>query len=167
MLRAVSRGCVRRVLPALIGGVLLAVAGAAAAGEVAPADPYPLRGTHTTLTVTGDDGAPVPGAVVEAIYRPSSETEARETLAPTGADGTVDWEPRVAGIVTLVARSGPGETAPEIARRSVAVRFGGFPGPGILIMALAGLLLFGGAALGFVALMRSPEPETADELPST
>ena len=100
---------------------------------------------------------------LRARYRPNSETAHTADLGTTGADGTVAWTPDDAGVVLLEA--GP-EDAP-LAQTRVSVRFGAFPPLGLLVMVVAALLLFGGAAMGFVWLMRGPEPLPTDEPPST
>lgn len=148
--------------------VALLAAGAAAtpawAAEVVVAEQYPLRGVATTITVS-EAGAPLAGAEVEALYRPNSQTSFTETVGATDAAGRLSWVPRDAGIVTLSARpAGGGDT---LAAHTVAVRYGGFPASGLTIMVVAGLLLFGGAALGLVELLRSDKPTPATEPPST
>lgn len=121
---------------------------------------FPVRGETSTVTVTGEGGEPVGSRVVEVTYRPNSETSSTEELPATDAAGQVAWTPRDAGIVTLAVG--------DEASHNVAVRFGSFPGSGLAIMILAGLLLFGGAGLGFLVLLRSPDAaEEAPEPPST
>jgi len=102
--------------------------------------------------------------VIEAHYRPNSETDSTELLPPTDPAGRVAWVPGDAGIVTLTARA-PGDEAP-VATLNVAVRYGRFPLQGLGIMILAGVLLFGGAALGFVRLLGA-EALPPEEPPST
>lgn len=143
----------------------LAAPAAVRAGEIHLADPYPQRGRTTILTVV-EDGAPVPGAALEVLYRPNSETSHATTLT-AGADGRVEWVPEDAGLATLTARAAPG--AELLAGVNVAVRFGGFPAAGAVIMILAACLLFGGVIVGFVSLLRQgpTPPEEAVEPPST
>jgi hypothetical protein len=153
------------------GAALLAVAAAlaaalpAAGGEIHLDEQYPLRGRATRVEVVDDGGRPVAGAVVEALYRPNSQTSHRAALAPTDAAGATAWVPEDAGIVTLTARApGAGDASPPLATTNVAVRYGGFPAPGVFIMLLAGVLLFGGAAAGMWMLLGAPP---AVEPPST
>jgi len=157
----------------LAGGTLAARAqsGEPAPGDAAPApatelqvaDAYPLRDRPVVVTVTRG-GAPLPGAVVSVHYRPNSEIAHVETLPPTGADGRVLWTPSYAGIATLETPGGEGWGP---ATRSVAVRFGAFPSLGKLVMAIAALLLFGGAGLGFYLLLTEPQGPPTAEPPST
>jgi hypothetical protein len=140
----------------------LAAAAPAAAVEIVIASDSPLRGEPVAVTVT-DGGAPVAGARVEAHYRPNSQTASREELAPTGADGRTEWTPHLAGIVTLAVLDPEGGAPP--ASVNTAVRMGYFPASGIAVMVIAGLLLFGGAAIGMTMLLREGPP--AVEPPST
>lgn len=148
----------RSILTAL---VVVVVPSVLEAQEIRVGQEFPVRGETTTLTVTGADDQPRIGDVVQVTYRPNSETLSTETLPPTDAAGRVDWTPRDAGIVTLAVE--------DLASHNVAVRFGRFPGAGLGIMILAGLLLFGGAGVGFVTLLQSPEPAEplVGEPPST
>lgn len=147
--------------------------GTAAAGslELPPTPPYersyPLLGDAVALRVLDDDGRPVRAAVVEVVYRPNSQTVHRAELAPTGEDGTTAWTPEYAGIVALTAHAGAAG-GPTVASAQVAVRYGGFPASGLAVMLVAGVLLFGGALLGFVELMRGgAAPPAAAGTPST
>jgi hypothetical protein len=145
--------------------VLLALVPTAGLGyELHLEDAYPVRdrGVHVTVT---RDGAPAAGVVVEVHYRPNSQTTSVETLPLTDEAGTTEWRPSDAGIVTLVARWPDSEEI--LTTRNVAVRFGGFPGEGILVLLVAGVLLFGGAVLGFVRLLRPPPHVPVEEPPST
>ncbi len=144
-------------------GLVLAGAAPAAATELRLADRFPLRDRPVTVTVTRD-GSPVAGALVTVRYRPNSELAHVEPLPPTGADGRVTWTPTDAGIVTLET---PGDAGAGPATLSVAVRFGAFPGLGVLVMVIAAILLFGGAGLGFYLLINEPQGPPAHEPPST
>lgn len=141
----------------------LAAAVPAAAVEIELASDSPLRGEPVAVTVS-DDGAPLADARVEAHFRPNSQTARREELPPTGPDGRVEWTPTEAGIVTLSVLD-PGGGAP-LASVNTAVRRGYFPASGIAVMVTAGLLLFGGAAVGLKMLL-SEGPPPAIEPPST
>ena len=139
----------------------------AAAVELSIADERPLRGEPVRLTVSAG-AVPAPGALVEAIYRPNSSTTYREPLPPADSSGTVFWTPRDAGPVTLEVRLAADLETPPATSRTVAVRYPGFPPSGLAIMLLAGVLLLGGAALGFVMLLTGPRAKLpSDEPPST
>lgn len=149
------------VVALLVTGLLAGVLpGVAAAAGIEVADTFPTRGEATELRVETGEG-PLAEVVVEALYRPNSETASSEELPPTDDHGTVRWVPRDAGIVTLsvVGRSD--------LSRNVAVRFGTFPRNGVAIMIVAGLLLFGGAAFGFRMLLGPPRFTPEEEPPST
>lgn len=148
---------------AAVLGLVLAGTRPAPATELHLAESYPLRDRPVTVTVTRA-GAPVAGAVVSVRYRPNSELAHVEALPPTGPDGRVLWTPTDAGIATLEAPGGQGEGPATL---SVAVRFGAFPGLGVLVMVIAAILLFGGAGFGFYLLMGEPQGPPAHEPPST
>lgn len=160
----------RSVVPALALAAWSVAAAGPALGQAADAAPvivaddaYPLRGEITAIRVEGADGRPLAGVALRARYRPNSETAHTADLGVTDAAGRVEWTPDDAGVVLLEA----GDPAAPVAQHRVSVRFGGFPPLGLLVMAVAALLLFGGAALGFAWLMRAPRPLPADEPPST
>jgi hypothetical protein len=175
---------VRNALRGWAGGLAAAAALALSAWPAAPAGageivlpptppyerPYPLLGEPIRVAVRDEGDHPVAGAVVEVVYRPNSSTSHTAALPPTDAAGVTRWTPAYAGIVALTARTGPepdGEASAEIATARVAVRYGGFPPSGLLVMLVAGVLLFGGAALGFVKLLGGPGPPPTTEAPST
>jgi hypothetical protein len=134
------------------------------AQEIGLAEAFPERGATETLTVVGADGQPVAGAVVSVTYRPNSNTVKSRELRPTDASGRTEWTVEDAGIVTLTATSPDGVSLGSL---NVAVRFGGMPASGLLVMVVAGGLLFGGALLGFVLLLREPPHIPDHEPPST
>ena len=148
-----------RELFALLGvSALLLATGPALGQRITVDEEFPTRGETVTVTVLGADETPLANREVVVTYRPNSETLSTETLKPTNASGQTPWTPKDAGIVTLAAG--------DEASHNVAVRFGSFPGSGLLIMILAGLLLFGGAGWGFAMLLR-PDQQPAHEPPST
>lgn len=149
------------VLVVLAASALLAAVPAAAV-EIALADPRPLLGEPVAVTVT-EGAEPLAGARLEAHYRPNSQTAFRETLPPTDATGRTDWTPSAAGIATLEVLDPAG--GPPLATLNTAVRYGRFPARGIVVMVVAGVLLFGGAALGMKMLLSEGPP--AVEPPST
>jgi hypothetical protein len=143
---------------------LLAYAAPSGAQQIELENVFPLRGATEALTVTDAGGAPVAGATVTATYRPNSQTSRAHELAPTDAAGRTRWTAEDAGIVTLAAKSASGE---PLASRNVSVRFGGMPASGVAVMLIAGTLLFGGALLGMVLLLREPSHAPEHEPPST
>jgi hypothetical protein len=166
-------------LPALAlacAAALLAILGpgpaawAQAAAAEAPAitltadDERPVLGQTVRLTVLAG-ATPLSGARVSAVYRPNSSTTSTEHLAPTDQAGTVFWTPSAAGPVNLQAwPPSVAEGAAPAVTVAVAVRYGGFPLSGLVIMLLAGALLLGGAAFGMTMLLRTP-PDDAEPLP--
>ena len=122
-----------RVLPLLL---LLAAAPLAAQEVVSVTPEQPTRGEPVTVTFS----QPVDSVTV--TYRPGAITAHSETFAPGTA--TFEFTPERAGVVSVAA----GDAA-----RSLSVRFRGAPLGGIVVMVLAGLILFGGAAISLRALL--------------
>jgi len=136
-------------------GLLLA---ARAQADVSAAQDFPKQGTATTVTVTDADGAPLPGAQVTAVYRPGSNVAHTEMLGTTGADGTVAWTPDDAGLVALQATPAATPEAPEPAMMTtnLSVIYRGVPLPGLLVLLVAGITLYGGVIWGFAKLSGPP-----------
>lgn len=162
----------RRAWAGSIAALLLTVLAAAPAfAELAISadEERPLRGDTVRLTVT-DDGAPAAGALVVAVYRPASNTVHREELPPVDASGTVLWTPAYTGPVSLQAWPAGSDLEADrqpAAVLTVAVRFGSFPLAGLIIMIIAGVLLFGGAMTAFWMLLQPTGHPPTEEPPST
>lgn len=107
-----------------------------------------VRGQAVTVSL----GAPSDSLVV--TYRPNSGISVSETLPVTGS--TAQWVPSRAGVVSLEAADGTSA--------NVSVRFDRTPISGLLILILAGLILFGGAAFAMRALLSGGPPATADSI---
>jgi len=119
----------------------------------------PTEGETTRIAVTDADGAPVEGAVVQAVYRPQSEVEHVEEVGVTTESGTLSWTPSGAGVVTLEAVL-PAEEG--TVSKSIPVRFRGVPLTGLLTLVLAGLILYGSVFRGFRTLDSPPPPLPPD-----
>lgn len=83
-------------------------------------------------------------------YRPNSQVSVTEYLSASGPATAFEWTPTQAGVVAIQA--GGSST-------TVSVRFEGVSWSGIGIMAIAGILLFGGATFAFRLLMYGKTPE--------
>ena len=81
-------------------------------------------------------------------YRPNSRIARSDSLA-IGPDGSVTWIPEQAGVVALAVDAGP--------VRNVSVRFAGVPWLGVLVLLVAGTILFGGAAFGLRRMLRGDD----------
>jgi len=148
----------RGVLPVLALVLAGAAAGTAvpARADIAVSPEAPVAGRAATVTVTAGQ-APAAGATVQAIYRPGSEVSHIETVGVTGSDGSVAWTPEDAGVVTLKASiPSPAGKEPVEESRNLSVRFNGAPVFGVVIMILAGVILYGGVILGFRFLGQAP-----------
>lgn len=141
----------RRLLPfAAACGLTLTLAFAAATeAGISTSTDRPVQGEPTRVMVDVD-GTAVSGAVVTAVYRPGSEVSKTVDIGTTTADGSVEWIPEDAGVVTLSAAD---------QSQNVSVQFAGLPLPGLLILLLAGIVLYGGVIRGFRMLAGAPPPE--------
>ena len=151
-----------RTLKYLIILGVLWISGVATATEEIPAlglngDAYPLINTPTQIMISHASYPDLSRFKVTVTYRANSSTSHEEVLSAPNADGYVSWTPQEAGIAILKATApalNAGEEEVTI-NKSVSVRFGGFPPTGILIFALATLILFGGLGL-FIFLNSKP-----------
>ncbi len=116
---------------------LTVLAASASAQDVVSVEPEaPTRGEPVTVTFSA------PADTVAVTYRPGAVTAHTETFTPGTA--TFEFTPERAGVVSV---TGGG------AAQSLSVRFQGAPVSGIVVMILAGLILFGGAALSLRTLL--------------
>lgn len=150
---------------------LLLVPATASGLEIRVGEEYPLRGEPVELSLAGEglDEA----EILRVTYRPNSQTAHEERIPLAGR--LVEWTPEDAGVVRLEVlgtaerEAGTDEPPPVLATHRVSVRFGAFPAPGVTVMAVAAVLLFGGALFGFTMLLTSEKlpPEEEAEPPST
>jgi hypothetical protein len=130
------------LLPLLILVFLFPVS--LAGSSITLSEAYPVLGESMTVML---DGVHDPsGASLWVVYRPNSQTVDADTK-PIGYfsdEGKITWTPRAPGIATITVRD---SESVEIATLNVAICFSSTPASGILVMVLAGLLLFGGAIL--------------------
>lgn len=137
----------------LLAMLVLSVAFSSAA-EVISVDPdFPVQGKEARVRVTNEVGMPLAGARVRVTYRPESRVAVEADIGRTDSFGMVRWVPEDAGIVTLTAESPSGRTT-----RAFSVRFSAVPKLGVLVLALAGIILIGGSARRFKTLLRAERP---------
>ena len=133
----------RALLPFALAAALLAAPASAPAAQAPAPDivsitpEQPRRGEPVTVTFS----APADSVVV--TYRPGAVTATSETFTPGAA--AFEFLPKRAGVVSVAAAGGDGQ--------SLSVRFRGAPLSGVIVMVLAGLILFGGAGLALRALL--------------
>lgn len=87
---------------------------------------------------------------VVVAYRPNSSVVRRDTLKAENPATEFSWTPKKAGVVALSTSS---------ASRNVSVRFQGFSVQGLVVMLLAGCILFGGVIFAFRVLFSKPETQ--------
>ena len=129
--------------PLLLFALLATPAGAQDIVSVEPA--APTRGEPVTVTFS----APVDSVTV--VYRPGAVTATTETFTPNSAAFT--FSPSKAGVVSVAGGDGT---------QSLSVRYVGTPLAGLIVMVLAGLVLFGGASLALRALLSDGHRIEAD-----
>ena len=108
------------------------------AGAVTVSDKFPTTGKSTTIKTDTLE------QTVELTYSPGSKVEAKETVKAQGTR-LVLWRPQRPGVVSIAA--------PNHATKNVSVRFDGVPLSGLVIMMLAGAVLFGGALFSLRSLL--------------
>ncbi len=101
-------------------------------------------------------------------YRPNSAVVRRDTLVNAAADSQMSFKPDQAGVLALSYKDKDGKQVSQ----NVSVRFDGLSYSGLLVMILAGCLLFGGAILAFRTLFRDEEEDGTidfdpEEVPDT
>lgn len=101
-----------------------------------------LRGEPVQVSTITPEG---PVDTLTVIYRPNAIL-ARRVYLPTGGASTVEWTPETAGVVRLVAGA---------VEQNVSVRYRRPPIGGIMVLLLAGFILFGGATFAFRKLFQS------------
>lgn len=124
-------------------------------------NPAPEVGEKLTLTFDAEVDT------LTVVYRPNAAVAETEVIPITPAANTVAWTPKNAGVVAL-SYSNEGNTV----SKNISVRFEGVSYPGIIVMILAGLILFGGAISAFRTLFRDKEEDGTmdfdpDHLPDT
>ncbi len=143
----------RNILIALVFGCSLSSAQAAKKAsapkpklEVTVTPKHPSIGQETEIAVEIVElekgqvvRTPVEGAEITIIYRPNTQVVDDKTKLKTGVDGTVKWRPTSEGIVSVQAVHGEMKDVGDC-----AVKFKGIPTLGVVIFAIAFLVLFGG-----------------------
>lgn len=125
------------LLPALLLAALLTAPAAQAQFTFEPDDI--VVGVPVTVTLP-------PGTdTLTVVYRPNSSIGSTEHV-PVGGAAAYTWTPAQPGIVRLATEDGAGQ--------NVSVRFQSPPASGIVVLVLAGCILFGGAIFATRALFQ-------------
>ena len=134
----------------VILGVLVVTLTAGAQDEPAMilSEPVPVFGREQTVSLR----IPRPvKASLTVTYRPNSATAKEEEAGAFSEEGALPWTPESPGIATLTARDEGGVILAEL---HVAICFAETPFYGVVVMVLAGLLLFGGAGLSLALALK-------------
>lgn len=108
-------------------------------GQEAPE--APIKGQPILITL--DE----PAESVQVVWRPNSAIPDTVQLNPEGTSFL--WTPTKAGVATVVTPNGS---------QNISVRYDSFPGSGLLVLVLAGAILFGGAGFAMGKLLGGDEP---------
>lgn len=137
---------------ALLG--LLALAALPAGAQPITLSPeIPVVGQEMTLRFE----APVDTVFV--TYRPNSAVARRDTIR-IGEAASMRWTPSRAGVVAI--------SLPDGTRQNVSVRFTKTPLSGLVVLLVAGLILFGGAGWAMRMLFAGGAPRfDPEDLPDT
>jgi len=122
--------------------VLMGAPSVAPTQSIRVADKFPTVGQKTVITLG------VPADSITVIYQPDAPVARKVTLQTQGRL-QVDWTPAKAGVVSIRAGS---------ASKDVSVKFNGTPVGGVLMLLLAGLVLFGGIALCMALVFKAGPP---------
>ncbi|HPQ68071.1 MAG TPA: hypothetical protein PKW95_03010 [bacterium] len=139
----------RRTSLIVLTVLLLTWLSPAAAVELLTSDENPIRGQATTITLQGADD-PTQWTLT-FTYRPNSKTSRTTEPQPFNFHGKVSWKPNDSGIVQIAVQ-GPGEG--DKISKNVAVRFPSPPASGIVILLIAGAILFGGAGYSLAKALK-------------
>ena len=129
----------------------LLLAGLSASAQITPSTDAPVVGRPMMLTFD----APVD--TLKVTYRPNSVAAFTDEIVLGGATET-EFTPAHPGIIQVAAGD---------EKKSLSVRFVSPPISGILVMLLAGIVLFGGAALSMRMLLGSADPDDLTFRPDT
>lgn len=111
------------------------IAFSTASAQYVKADQLFTAGQTTTIHTNG-------AKQLNIIYRPGSNISQTKTVKVTAA--SYEWVPQKAGIFAITTPNGPSQT--------VSVSFGSFPVIGLIVLLVAGSILFGGATFAAVNL---------------
>ncbi len=96
-----------------------------------------------TLTILAPPGA---NDTLDVLYRPGATAlVSEEIVLRNSSDASWTWQPQRAGVVRLRSAG---------ITQNVSVRYQAFPVGGVIVMLLAGLVLFGGIVVAMRTLMR-------------
>lgn len=119
-------------------------------GQVELSEPMPIKGEPVTITL------PQPRQRLMVRYRPNSSLASVDTLYSEIPTERFQWEARQAGIARIFTEDASGQI---LESRNVSVRFRGVSTGGLIVMILAGCVLFGGVIFSFRILFQKDEDE--------
>ncbi|NNF05894.1 MAG: hypothetical protein HKN21_03975 [Candidatus Eisenbacteria bacterium] len=141
-----------RPMTLLAALLLTALAPTYAWAGIEPAKKFPRNQEPVNVTVTTTEDAPAAGVDLYATYRPGSNVASEQLVGKTDPQGRISWMPVEAGLVTLRAEMPDGSTQTQ----NLSVIYSEVPIMGLLVMVIAGIILYGGVIRGFSALNKLP-----------
>ncbi|MDP8224486.1 MAG: hypothetical protein P9L99_14085 [Candidatus Lernaella stagnicola] len=134
----------------LLAVFVLALTAPAWAAKIECEPEFPIRGQEVFVTLSDVEDPTAWSFVV--TYRPNSATAQINQLGPPAADGRLRWLPTASGLVEIKAQ---GPTKDAKVTTNIAVRFPSPPISGIIILLVAGTILFGGAGYSLSKAIRN------------
>ncbi|MFC2171528.1 hypothetical protein ACFLU6_02720 [Acidobacteriota bacterium] len=148
----------------MIAVFLLGAVGPARGGKLGIKTGELIQGKTTAVEIRDVEGTPMADVTVEAIFRPGSKVQEKVTIGTTGSNGTIDWTPHIAGIVKLEISqqiAGDPDTGgvelTKLGETTVAVTYSDIPARSIIVLILAGSILFGGIIWAYTQLGKPVE----------
>jgi len=130
--------------------LMISAAGSSAAvAELGCLEDFPRVGQDQQVTLSGVERPELLSLWV--VYSPNSTTQKETEVGRLSESGEIAWNPSRFGIATLSARD---ETGSTIASANVAIVYSSTPLSGVFVMIFAGVLLFGGAIVSLVLVLR-------------
>lgn len=133
--------------------------------SIEPSNASPEVGERITLSFT------VPVDTLTVVYRPNSSVSKTEILVNEPPMTMMEWASKEPGLVAMSYLDKSGDSPARVSR-NLSIRFAGISESGLVVMILAGIILFGGATIAFRTLFQEqdegrPNVFDPDEVPDT
>lgn len=116
---------------------------------------FPILGEPMEIFVKNDEGLDCQLAALNVIYRPNSETERKENIGSPASDCKISWTPKNPGITILSVTY----KDREVARKQISTKFNKTPTLGVLVLVVAGCILYGGIIYSMKIAIKQREIE--------
>jgi len=142
----------------LIGFLALSIlltSSAFAQWKVELPDNFPIVKEPIRILVLPEKGSDCTQAIVTAIYRPNARAEERELIGSPILDCTLAWTPKNPGI-TIISVMYENK---EVGEKQISIPFNKTPVLGVLVLVVAGFILYGGIIYSMKVSMGQKEFE--------